>query len=76
MAYTYNKFNLVQILMWYWSISNLPLVWNYSHNSVIITVCQILHIIGWLSIFSTIYILDFHEFIGLKQVDYTIFVMH
>ena len=56
------------MLMRYWMVVNLTPVWDYSQNHVVVLLCQLLHAIGWISIFSTIFILDFNEFAGLKQV--------
>ena len=60
---------LFQLLMQYWLIVDLPVVWNFTDHSVVVATCQLLHVLGWLSIFSTVYILDFYEFIGVKQVE-------
>lgn len=45
-------------------------IWNFSDSKGLVIISQIFHICGWFSIFSTVYILDFFEFVGLKQVQY------
>ena len=64
---------MLKLLMTKWIVVNFDhfaFIWDCSDNKGLVLLFQILHIFGWFSIFSTIYILDFFEFVGLKQVQY------
>lgn len=44
------------------------LIWDLSSSQAFILVCQVLQLLGWIHTFSVTYMIDFAEFIGLKQV--------
>ncbi|XP_039256226.2 nurim-like [Styela clava] len=49
--------------------SNLFL-WDYSNCISCQIICQSLHVVAWIHTISALYMLDFSEFMGLKQVYY------
>nr|CAB3264445.1 nurim-like [Phallusia mammillata] len=61
----------LQSLMNSWTIiepSRLPLVWDKKDYHTFVIICQILQILGWLMTILGIFVLDFSEFIGCKQI--------
>ncbi|XP_076809108.1 nurim-like [Clavelina lepadiformis] len=62
----------LELLMKYWVLilPDIPLIWDKSDSSILVYVCQVFQALAWLCIFAVLYILDFAEFIGAKQVQY------
>lgn len=54
---------------WIVVTSGVPFFWNLSHCEVFVTFTQLVHVIGWLLTFAGVFVLDFPDFIGTKQVN-------